>query len=340
MLVEYDKSLKPYNTFGIDARAQRMVTVCSESDVVELVSSHWLEEEPFFVLGGGSNVVFVDDYRGTVVRMTNKGIKMVHDEGDDVLIEASAGEVWNDFVWYCVNHGWYGVENLVAIPGTVGASAVQNVGAYGMEAKDAIEYVVAYDVATGERTVITNQECHFGYRHSVFKAEKKDCFVITSVVYRLHKHFKANKDYKTLLSALDEEGLVQPTAQQMASVITKIRNEKLPNPSEIGSAGSFFQNPVVTASAYEDLLERYPKLVAFPLEDGRYKLAAGWLIEQSGWKGRGIGRAGVYAKQALVLINQGGCSGKEVVTLANAIIADVEDKFGVVLHPEAIMVGL
>ncbi len=339
MQVEYDKSLKSFNTFGIDARARRLVTVESEYDVVDLVSSRWLDEAPFFVLGGGSNVVFVDDYRGTVVRMTNKGIKMIEDRGDDVFVEASAGEVWNDFVWHCINNGWYGIENLVAIPGTVGASAVQNVGAYGMEAKDAIASVVAYEVATGMRRVFSNQECDFGYRHSVFKAEKKNRFIITSVVYRLHKRFVANKGYKTLLLALESEGLADPTASQMASAITKIRDEKLPNPAEIGSAGSFFQNPVVTASTYEDLVERYPKLVAFPLEDGRFKLAAGWLIEQSGWKGRGIGRAGVYAKQALVLINQGGCSGKEVVTLANAIIADVEDKFGVVLQPEAMMVG-
>ena len=337
MQILHRTSLKPYNTFGIDAKADQLVILETESDYPAFVQSRQTADDPLYVLGGGSNVVLVGDYHGTLVHPANKGIRLLEQHDDALLVEAAAGEVWDDFVWYCIQQGWHGLENLAHIPGTVGASAVQNVGAYGREAKDVIAYVYAYDLQTSQQQRFDAQDCQFGYRHSFFK-QHPGRYLISNVVFRLQRKYVPLLNYKALTAALEAEGILHPTARQMAETVTAVRDSKLPDPKQIGSAGSFFKNPVVTASQYEEILERYPKLVAYPLDDGRYKLAAGWLIEQAGWKGRGIGRVAVYDKQALVLVNRGECTGQEVVTLANAIIADVDDKFGVILQPEAIFV--
>ena len=339
MVVKHDVSMLPYNTFGLDAKARNYVEVDGESTLRELISSGLLGENRFLVLGGGSNIVFRGDYDGTVVRMTSQGIEKVGELADGtVLVRAQAGTVWDYFVDTCIANGWYGVENLTAIPGTVGASAVQNVGAYGAEAKDVIEEVRAFDVATGEERVFANEECHFAYRNSAFKQELAGRYIIESVTFRLNGTFALNKQYKAVAAAVAESGIENPTAREVADIITAVRWKKLPRPEEKGSAGSFFKNPVVTASQYEQLMEQYPDLVAFAVDDEHFKLAAGWMIEHCGWKGRSLGRAGVYEKQALVLVNLGGCTGREVENLSNAITADVEDRFGVKLTPEAIMV--
>lgn len=324
-----------YNTFGIPATADRYLVV-STLDQLQQLLRHGLNP-PYFILGGGSNVVFTRHYPGTILHLANKGIRLVEDQTDHVLVEAAAGEVWDDFVRHCIAHGWYGAENLVSIPGTVGASPVQNVGAYGVEAKDIIHQVRTFDIATGQERIFTNAECAFGYRDSVFKGQQKDRYVVWSVTYRLHKQFEPNCAYKAINDALAAEGITTPTATQLADTISRVRWAKLPKPEETGSAGSFFKNPVVSAAQYERIKQSFPQVVAYPVAD-QYKLAAGWLIEQAGWKGRSLGPCGVYAHQALVLVNLGGCRGADVVALADAVTASVQQMFGVTLEKEAIII--
>ena len=245
--------------------------------------------------------------------------------------------MWDDFVRYCISQGWHGLENLVAIPGTVGAAPVQNVGAYGMEAKDVIHSVRAYELGTGVEHVFSNNECRFGYRDSIFKHELKGKYVVGSVLFRLHRTFAPDIRYKALSDALSSAGITNPTPLQLADTIAEVRWSKLPRPEETGSAGSFFKNPIVSAEHYERLKAKYPDMVAYPVADG-YKLAAGWLIERAGWKGRSLGRCGVYEKQALVLVNRGNCTGADVIALADAITDDIQTRFGVTLEKEAIII--
>lgn len=325
------------NTFGIPATADHYWAIRTEEELVRLLRSHELDGQSLFIIGGGSNVVFTRHFSGTVLHMDNKGIRQVGETpAGDYLVEAAAGEVWDDFVRHCIAHGWYGTENLIAIPGTVGASPVQNVGAYGVEAKDIIHSVRAFDIATGSERIFMAEECRFGYRDSIFKHEMKDRYVVFSVVFCLHRTFHPNRDYKAVEDALTQAGITQPTALQLADTIAEVRWRKLPRPEETGSAGSFFKNPVVSAEQYEQLKSQYPDIVAFPVANG-VKLAAGWLIEHAGWKGRDLGRCGVYEKQALVLVNRGGCTGTDVVALADAVTADVKEKYGVALEKEAII---
>ncbi|MCR4856600.1 MAG: UDP-N-acetylmuramate dehydrogenase [Bacteroidales bacterium] len=328
-----------YNTFGIPATADRYLVIREAAALEELLSAGQLTA-PYLVLGGGSNMVFTKHYSGTIVHLENKGIRLLDEavSPDDILVEAAAGEVWDDFVHFCIRQGWHGAENLVAIPGTVGAAPVQNVGAYGVEAKDIIYRVRAYEIATGQMRVFTNKECQFAYRNSIFKGALKDRYIIWSVVFCLHKLFQPDLQYRALSEALQDAGVEYPTPQQLADIITEVRWRKLPRPEEMGSAGSFFKNPVVTVDHYEHLKTIYPNLVAYSVPDG-YKLAAGWLIERAGWKGRSLGRCGVYEKQALVLVNRGGCTGDEVIALADAVTASVRDLFGVTLEKEAIIVS-
>ncbi len=334
--------LLKYNTFGIDALARKFVRLHNHEDYLTLIKSGLLDETSYFILGGGSNVVFVGDYNGIVIHPENKGIRPVKEQGDEVLIEAQAGEVWEDFVNHCIDNQWYGLENLAAIPGTVGAAPVQNVGAYGAEAKDFIHSVHLIDIQDGSERWMDNADCGFGYRKSVFKEELKGRYLVDRVVFKLSKTFKPNLQYKALKDWYTTESNAEISAtspaRKMRDTVTALRNSKLPNPKETGSAGSFFKNPIVCNSQYEALKKDYPDIVAFPTDDGHYKLAAGWLIEHSGWKGKSLGHCGVYEKQALVLVNRGGCDGSEVKKLSDAIIADIEAKFGVHLECEAIFV--
>ena len=327
-----------YNTFCIDAVAARYVQLDSAGDYAALVRSGLLQRHPFFVLGGGSNVVLPDRYEGTVVHPANKGIRLIDRQNGVCLVEAEAGEVWADFVDRCVSNGWFGLENLAGIPGTVGAAPVQNVGAYGKEAKDVIERTHIVDIESGEERWVTAEECQFGYRWSRFKGDWRNRFLIDRVVFRLSDTFVPDLGYKALATALADRGLQQPTARQLADTVTAVRDSKLPNPKEIGSAGSFFKNPIVDSADYERIKADCPDVVAYATADGGYKLAAGWMIEHCGWKGRSLGPVGVYEKQALVLVNRGGCKGGDVRSLADTIIADVEARFGVKLECEAIFV--
>ncbi len=355
MDIKENISLKAYNTFGIDAKASMFVEYDTEKGLQQLLESGLLQSNPFLILGGGSNIVFANDYRGVIVHPVNKGIiseKECHEayagqmQGGDnpnmdsnhVFVEVAAGEVWSDFAWAMTRKGYYGLENLVEIPGNVGAAPVQNVGAYGVEAKDVIAYVVAYEIETGIKRVFTNKECKFGYRDSIFKNELKNKYIVFSVCFMLSKTANSKTNYSALSKMLSEKGIATPTPLQIAECIAEIRGKKLPDPKEVGSAGSFFKNPMVTYSELEAIQQHYPDVVSYPIGD-KYKLAAGWLIEKCGWKGRTLGNAGVYPKQALVLFNNGGCTGNEVVALATAIEADVESRFGVRLEKEAIIIN-
>ena len=327
-----------YNTFGLHATADRYLVINDESQLRQFLSSGQLSQ-PYLILGGGSNMVFTRHFSGTILHLENKGIRLLapKSSAEDCLVEAAAGEVWDNFVHHCIGHGWYGTENLVAIPGTVGAAPVQNVGAYGVEAKDIIHSVRAFEIATGRERIFTNDECQFAYRDSIFKGVLKNQYIIWSVVFRLQREFHPNIQYKALSEALRSAGIESPTPQQLADTITQVRWGKLPRPEEMGSAGSFFKNPVVPAEQYHKLKETYPDIVAYPVSEG-YKLAAGWLIEHAGWKGRSLGRCGVYEKQALVLVNRGGCTGQEVLALAEAVTEAVRSQFGVTLQKEAIII--
>lgn len=355
MDIKENISLKAYNTFGIDAKASMFVEYDTEKGLQQLLESGLLHNNPFLVLGGGSNMVFANDYNGVIVHPANKGVIAEREcntpcandfngyncsalSEDKVLVDVAAGEVWSDFAWAMTRKGYYGLENLVEIPGSVGAAPVQNVGAYGVEAKDVIAYVTAYEIATGDKRIFTNKECKFGYRDSIFKNELKNKYIVLSVCFMLSKTANAKTNYSALLKVLSEKGIATPTPLQIAECIAEIRGEKLPNPKDVGSAGSFFKNPIVTHSQLEEIQQNYPDVVSYPAGD-KYKLAAGWLIEKCGWKGRTLGNVGVYPKQALVLFNNGGCTGAEVVALANAIEADVESRFGVRLEKEAIIIN-
>lgn len=325
------------NTFGIPATADRYLVASHEEELRSIVSSPDFCRAPHFLLGGGSNVVFAHHFNGTILHLENKGITLVGKEEDGgILVEAAAGEVWDDFVRHCISQGWYGTENLVAIPGTVGASPVQNVGAYGMEAKDIIHTVRTFEIGTGKERIFTNEQCQFRYRDSIFKRELKDRYVVWSVTFRLSIAFRPNLQYKALSDALRVAGIAVPTPRQLADLIAEVRWNKLPRPEVMGSAGSFFKNPVVPTEQYERLKQQYPDMVAYPVAEG-YKLAAGWLIEHAGWKGRAMGHCGIYERQALVLVNLGGCTGAEVTALADAVISDIREKYGVTLEMEAII---
>lgn len=314
-------SLKPYNTFGIDVRARKLLVIEPGDEVPPL-------EGEVLVIGVGSNMVFTKDYEGTVVILAKKSQFSI---SNSQFVTAWAGTVMDDLIQWTLDHNLYGLENLSAIPGTVGASAVQNVGAYGAEAKDFIESVEAYDLQERRHCTFSNADCHFAYRDSLFK-HHPGRYLILRVTYRLSETFTPNLSYKAL------EGLPHDTAQQLREAITEVRWSKLPRPEEHGSAGSFFKNPVVDEPTYLRIKAEHPDMPDAHRSDNGYKLSAGWLIDRAGWKGRTQGRAGVWPKNALVLYNADGCTGDEVRALAATIQQDVKQKFGVTLDPEAIIV--
>ena len=328
-------SLLHHNTFGIDAKCRDFCEYTSEDELRKLLSE--LKGERILHIGGGSNLLFVNDYfDGCVLHSRIDGLTVARSDENGIFLRVGAGCCWDDFVDYCVRSGYYGLENLSLIPGEVGASAVQNIGAYGAEACQRIETVEAIEVATGEKRVFRNDECDYSYRNSVFKNELRGRYIVTYVTYRLSLTFKPDLEYGAIKRMIADEG-VRPedvTAQLLRDTIIKIRREKLPDPHDTGSAGSFFMNPVVDTAVYESLFKQYPEMPHYDVEGG-VKIPAGWMIERCGWKGKSLGRAGVYPKQALVLVNNGGATGQDIVRLCNAIIDDVRGKFGITLHPEA-----
>ena len=298
-----------------------------------------LGDTPWLHIGAGSNLLFVQDYDGVVLHSKIMGKEVLAETSEELLLRVGAGEPWDDFVAYCVEHGYYGVENLSLIPGEVGASAVQNVGAYGVEAGDCIERVETVEIATGRECVFSHDDCRYAYRSSFFKHEGAHRFAVTHVVFRLRKQFSPILTHAAVSRALEARGISpgEASALQVREAIIQVRRSKLPDPAEVGSAGSFFMNPVVSAEQLAELLLRYPDMPHYSLPEGA-KIPAAWLIEQCGWKGRRMGGAGVHALQPLVLINADHATGNEVVKLAEAIQADVKSKFGVSIVPEVLYI--
>lgn len=330
--IEQNVSLKNFNTFGIDAKARYFTEINQEDDLVELFLDEQWKNMPRLILGGGSNMLFVKDFDGIVIRMNIRGIehRINHDE---VIVEAGAGEVWNGLVNYCVDHGFAGTENLSLIPGSVGASPIQNIGAYGVELKDVFHSCKAFEIATGIFKTFTKDECGFGYRESVFKAELKGQYIITHVKFQLSQTPHLKLTYGAIEQELTNRGITEPTIKDVSQVVSHIRVSKLPDPSTIGNAGSFFKNPVISTDQFAQLQAQHPDVVNYPAANG-VKLAAGWLIEQCGWKGKTVGNTGTWKNQALVLVNHGGATGQEVYKLSSQIIDSVYTKFGVSLERE------
>lgn len=341
-----DYSLLAHNTFGIDAKCKRFLEYSSVEEAQQIVAGLTAAVQPLLILGGGSNLLLTGDYEGTVIHSAIKGIEVLDNETlaaaegenlknpDFVFLNCGSGEVFDDVVAYAVEHGYHGAENLSIIPGEVGASAVQNIGAYGVEAKDIIYKVEAVEIATGKVVVFDNQDCQYSYRQSRFKHEWKDKYLVTHVIYCLSKHFVPDLDYGNIRTSLAAKGIENPTAQQLRDVIIEIRNAKLPDPKVQGNAGSFFMNPIVEKAKYEELAALYPGMPHYTIDAGHEKIPAGWMIDQCGWKGKSLGRAGVHDKQALVLVNRGGATGQEIVNLCETIRKDVKQKFGIDIHPE------
>jgi UDP-N-acetylmuramate dehydrogenase len=331
--IEENVSLKNFNTFGIEAKARYFVEINQEAELVELFMGRQWHTTERLVLGGGSNLLLVNDFDGLVIRMNIRGI--VHRiNHETVYVEAGAGENWNELVNYCVDHNFAGMENLSLIPGSVGASPIQNIGAYGVELKDVFESCHAFEIATGQVKVFNNADCRFGYRESVFKSVLKGQYIITSVKFKLSTVAKLNLSYGAIEQELNNRGIVNPGIKEVSQVVAAIRVSKLPDPSTIGNSGSFFKNPVIPASQFQGILEKYPNISHYPAGEGLVKLAAGWLIEQCGWKGKIVGNTGTWKNQALVLVNHGGASGQEVYDLSSQIIDSVYTKFGVTLERE------
>lgn len=335
--IEPRASLRDHNTFGLPAVAQTLVRITRDADVRRVLDHPQLGRQPKFVLGGGSNVVLTKDVPGVVLKVEVAGRRLVETRPDAWIVEAGAGENWHDFVAWTLDQGLPGLENLALIPGTVGASPVQNIGAYGVELAERFDSLDGVDLITGRGVTLDRALCRFGYRDSVFKHELAGKTVITRVRFRLPRPWQPVLGYLDLERKVAETGNTAPDARTLFDWVCGIRRAKLPDPAVIGNAGSFFKNPVVSAEQCRDIIGRDPEIVHYPLPDGRVKLAAGWLIDACGWKGKTVGRAGVYEKQALVLVNRGGASGAEVVTLARAIQESVYGRFGIRLEPEPVI---
>ena len=342
-----DYSLLAHNTFGIDAKCKRFLEYSSVEEAQQIVAGLTDADKPLLILGGGSNLLLTGDYEGTVLHSSIMGIEVLgngelaaaeHDDAllnpEFVFLRCGSGEVFDDVVAYAVEHGYHGAENLSIIPGEVGASAVQNIGAYGVEAKDIIYKVEAVEIATSRVVVFDNQDCQYSYRQSRFKHEWKDKYLVTHVVYRLSRSFVPDLDYGNIRASLAAKHIENPTAQQLRDVIIEIRNAKLPDPKVQGNAGSFFMNPIVEKAKFEELAAQYPGMPHYTIDEEHEKIPAGWMIDQCGWKGKSLGRAGVHDKQALVLVNRGGATGEEIVNLCETIRKDVKQKFGIDIHPE------
>ncbi|SOD15401.1 UDP-N-acetylmuramate dehydrogenase [Pedobacter xixiisoli] len=326
-------SLKLLNTFGIDVNAKLYADISSEADLTSVFSNPVVKENKLLVLGGGSNMLFIKDYDGLVLKISIKGIDVTED-GEDILVTAGAGEVWDSLVKYCVANGYAGVENLTLIPGTVGASPIQNIGAYGVEIKDVFESCTAFEIATGQVRSFSKADCEFAYRESVFKGKLKGQFIVTSVTYRLSRTANLQTHYGAINAELERRGITAPSMADVSEVVAAIRVSKLPDPSTIGNAGSFFKNPIIDKTVFDDLLSQFPDMPHYPAPDGRIKLAAGWLIEACGFKGMVDGNTGTWKNQALVLVNHGGATGQEVYRFSEKIINTVQQKFGVLLERE------
>jgi UDP-N-acetylmuramate dehydrogenase len=324
--------LKEFNTFGIQSIAKRFSRFSNKEELDEILRQR--NNDSLLVLGGGSNILFTKDYDGLVIRNEIKGFEIIEASDEVVIVKSGAGEVWHEFVLNCIDHDFGGIENLSLIPGSVGASPMQNIGAYGIEIKDVFHSLEAYEINTGKIKSFNHSECKFGYRESVFKRELKDQFIILSVSFKLTKNHQINSSYGAINTELEEQGIKKPSIKDISNAVIAIRSSKLPNPKEIGNAGSFFKNPVVDIEVLREIQKNYESAPNYPAGEGKVKLAAGWLIEQAGWKGKTISTYGVHKNQALVLVNYSDSQGSDIFNLSTQIISDIHSKFGVELERE------
>jgi UDP-N-acetylmuramate dehydrogenase len=332
--IEKNKSLKAFNTFGIEARAPYFCEVSSVEDVQEVLQQEHLRSMPLLILGGGSNVLFTRDPEGLVLLNRIRGVQQQQEDAEHAWVRVGGGENWHDFVLYTIAQGWGGLENLSLIPGTVGAAPMQNIGAYGVEIKDTFSQLEAVDRSNGQIRTFSGEECEFGYRSSIFKTRAKDQYVITSVTFKLHKIHRFTTTYGDIQKTLDELGIRDLSIKAISEAVIRIRQSKLPDPRQIGNAGSFFKNPVISRQLFDELQQEFPNMPHYPQEEGWVKVPAGWLIEQCGWKGHRRGQLGVHDRQALVLVNHGGARGSDIKQLAQDIQASVEEKFRIPLETE------
>ena len=340
MKVNSDVDITHELTFHVPAIASRYIEVKNDDEVCDALDFGRNEGLKILILGGGSNMLFHSDFDGLIVKMASSGIEVVHDDGRVVEVVAEAGEVWHKFVMQTIENGWGGLENLALIPGCVGASPMQNIGAYGVEIKDVFSWLEAINVESGKRVRFGLEECKFGYRESIFKLDEKDKWVIVRVAFTLDRQSELKTGYGSLATELSEISKDKMTHLDVANAVVKIRNSKLPNPDILGNAGSFFKNPVIEKNVFVNLQRNYPEIPNYSQADGSVKLAAGWLIDQAGWKGHNRGTHGVHDKQALVLVNRGGASGLEIWQLALDIMNSVENKFGIKLDAEVNQIGM
>ena len=339
MNIYTDYSLKSRHTFGMDVKTALFIEYATKEELKEILRSQPLEEGRWLHIGGGSNLLFMGDYPGTILHSSIKGYEVLNEDAEGVVVRVGAGEVWDDFVAYTVAQGWYGAENLSWIPGEVGASAVQNIGAYGVEAKDLIVNVETIEVATGEERIFSNAECVYAYRESLFKLSLKGQYIVTHVSYRLKKTPSYHLDYGNVRAELAKANF-DLTLANVRQVIIDIRQAKLPDPNVQGNAGSFFMNPIVPRAHFEALQKDYPQIPHYEVDTDRVKIPAAWMIDQCGWKGKRLGNAGVHDKQALVLVNCGGATGAEVVRLSEEIQQSVFKMFGIQIYPEVNFIGV
>lgn len=334
MIITENYSLKKHNSFGIDVIAKYYIELSTVKEFQELWSTEYFKKFPRLILGGGSNILFTQNFNGCVIKNNIKGIELVGEDNEYYFVKAGAGECWHEFVLYCVDHNYAGVENLSLIPGNVGASPMQNIGAYGVELKDTFYELEALDINSFEIKKFSNEACKFGYRESIFKNEAKDKYIIVSVTFRLAKVPKFNTSYGAIEKELQAMGVKDISIKAISEAVCSIRRSKLPDPAKIGNAGSFFKNPTVANAQYEQLRGKFPQIVGYKNSETETKLAAGWLIEQCGWKGKTIGNAGVHKNQALVIVNYGSATGNEILDLSKEIVQSVKEKFGIELQRE------
>lgn len=332
-MISENISLKPFNTFGIDVKARYFAAFSSIEELKAILAAK-PANVPLLVLGGGSNLLLTKDFDGLVLKNEIRGIEIVSENENEAVVRSGAGEIWHEFVLFCISKGLSGIENLSLIPGSVGASPMQNIGAYGVEIKDVFEKLEAFEIETGEIHTYDNASCEFGYRESIFKRAAKGRYIITEVYFRLAKNAKLNTTYGAIESELQSQGILNPQIKDVSNAVIAIRSSKLPDPQQIGNAGSFFKNPVVAQNVYDQIRVQYPEAPSYPAGPGMVKMPAGWLIETAGWKGKTIANYGVHAKQALVLVNYGGATGTQIFDLSTQILEDIYQKFGILLERE------
>ena len=335
MYIKKDINLAPHNTFGIDCRATLFTTITSKEDVEEVFKTI---PENFLILGGGSNILFTKDFDGLVIKNEIMGIDILSESETHIKVNVGAGENWHEFVLKAVENKWAGIENLSLIPGTVGAAPIQNIGAYGIEAKDVIEEVIFFNIETGKFESLKSDACDFGYRDSVFKNQLKGKILICSVTFKLNKSFVPHTSYGAIEEILKSKSITTPSIKDVSDAVIAIRQSKLPDPEEIGNAGSFFKNPVIPNTTFDQLLKKFPDIPHYKVNENETKIPAGWLIQEAGWKGRRFEHIGIHPKQALVLVNYGGGKGKEIKQLALDIKEDIYEKFGIEISPEVNMI--